>query len=72
LDNTRCDWSKTLKYENFEEWEIWQAYKHSSTISRPLIFGKVNVAAVTDSGYKLLPEKHKNSVQKNEKSCVKS
>jgi len=30
----------------------------------------VNVAAVTDSGYKRLLEKHKNPVQKNEKSCV--
>jgi len=43
LDNKRCDWFKTLKYENFEAWEIWQAYKHSS---RPLIFGKVNIADV--------------------------
>jgi len=32
----------------------------------------VNVAAVTDSGYTLLLEKHNNPVQKNEKSCVKS
>jgi len=31
----------------------------------------VNVAAVTDSGYKLLLEKHNNPVQKYEKSCVK-
>jgi len=29
-------------------------------------FGKVNVAAVTDSGYKRLLEKHNNPVQKNE------
>ena len=69
LDNRRCDWFKTLKYENFEAWEICQAYKHSS---RPLVFGKVNVAAVTDSGYKLLLEKHNNVVQENEKYCVKS
>jgi len=27
-------------------------------------FGKVNVAAVTDSGYKRLLEKHNNPVQK--------
>jgi len=32
----------------------------------------VNVAAVTNSGYKPLLEKHNNPVQKNEKSCVKS
>jgi len=35
LDNKRCDWFKTLKCENFDACEIWQAYKHSS---RPLIF----------------------------------
>jgi len=33
LDNTRCDWFKTLKYDKFEAWEIWQAYKHSPTLS---------------------------------------
>jgi len=27
-------------------------------------FGKVNIAAVTDSGYKLLLEKHNNPVKK--------
>jgi len=32
----------------------------------------VNIAAATDSGYKLLLEKHDNPVKKNEKSCVKS
>jgi len=37
LDNKRCDWFKTLKCENFEVWEIWQAYKHSN---RHLIFWK--------------------------------
>jgi len=30
------------------------------------------IAAVTDSGYKLLLEKHNNPVQKNEKSSVRS
>ena len=35
LDNKRCDWFKTLKCENFEAWEFWQAYKHST---RPFIF----------------------------------
>jgi len=30
----------------------------------------VNIAAVTDSGYKLLLEKRNNPVQKKEKSCV--
>jgi len=30
-----------------------------------LFFGKVNIAAVTDSGYKLLLEKHNNPVKKN-------
>jgi len=30
-----------------------------------LFFDKVNVAAVIDSGYKLLLEKHNNPVQKN-------
>jgi len=29
-----------------------------------VFFGKVNIAAVTDAGYKLLLEKHKNPVQK--------
>ena len=32
-------------------------------------FGKVNVAAVTDSGYKLLLEKHNNPVEKTEILC---
>jgi len=32
----------------------------------------VNIAAVTDSGHKLLLEKQNNPVKKNEKSCVKS
>ena len=62
LDNKRCDWFKTLKYENFEAWKIWQAYKHSS---RPLILSQVNIAAVIDSGYKLLLGKHNNPVKKN-------
>jgi len=62
LDNKRCDWFKTLKCENFDAWEIWQAYKHSI---RPFIFGKVNIAAVIDSGYKLLLEKHNNPVKNN-------
>ena len=31
LDNKKCDWFKTLICENFEAWEICQAYnKHSS------------------------------------------
>jgi len=30
----------------------------------------VNIAAVTDAGYKLLLEKHNNPDKKNEKSCV--
>jgi len=34
--------------------------------------GKVNIAAVTDAGYKLLLEKHNNPDKKNEQSCVKS
>jgi len=46
--------------------------RNLASISRPLIFGKVNVAPVTDSGHKLLLEKHNNPVPKNEKSCVKS
>jgi len=37
--------------------------KHSS---RPFIFGKVNIAAVIDLGYKLLLEKHNNTVKKTE------
>jgi len=32
----------------------------------------VNVAAVTDSGYKLLLKNHNSPVKKNEKPCVKS
>ena len=55
------DLKRTVKCENFK-WEIWQAYnKHSS---RPFIFGEVNIAAVIDSGYKLLQEKHNNPVKK--------
>jgi len=32
----------------------------------------VNIAAATDSAYKLLLEKQNNPVKKNDKSCVKS
>ena len=64
LDNKRCDWFKTLKYENFETWEIWQAY--ISIQVDPNFFGKVNIATVTDSGYKLLLEKHNNQLKKRE------
>jgi len=43
--------------------------KHSSKDLQN--FGKVNIAAVIDSGYKLLLEKHNNPVKK-QKFCVKS
>ena len=69
LDNKRCDWFKTLKYENLEAWEIWQAY--ISIQVDPNFFGKVNIAAVIYSGYTLLLEKHNNPV-KNNKFCIKS
>jgi len=62
LVNKRCDWFETLKYENFEAREIWQAY--ISIQVAPNSFGKVNIAAVTDSRYKLLLEKHNNPVKK--------
>jgi len=62
LDNKRCDWFKTLKYENFEAREIWQAYISIQVDTN--FFGKVNIAAVTDSGYKLLLEKHNNPLKK--------
>jgi len=35
-------------------------------------FGKANIAAVTDAGYKLLLEKHNNPDKKIDKSCIKS
>ena len=62
LDNKRCDWFKTLKYENFEAREIWQAWNIQVDL---LFFGKVNIAPVTDSGYKLSLEKHNNPVKNN-------
>jgi len=34
-----------------------------------LFFGNVNMAAVIDSGYKLLPEKHNNPVKKTDILC---
>ena len=34
-----------------------------------LFFGKVNIAAVIDSGYKLLLEKHNNPVKKTKILC---
>jgi len=37
----------------------------------PSFFGKVNIAAVIYSGYKLLLEKHDNPVKKN-KFCITS
>jgi len=35
-----------------------------------LYCGKVNIAAVIDSGYKLLQEKHNNPVQKKNRNFV--
>jgi len=34
------------------------------------IFGRVNIAAVIDSGYKLLLEKHNNPVKKKNRDFV--
>jgi len=35
-------------------------------------FGKVNIGAVSDAGYKLLLEKHNNPDKKTRNFCVKS